>query len=495
MYYINTLKRELVDTNAYKLQPSLSERVIVDGHGCHTALHFGVKAKENQDKVPTLYWLPKLHKKPYKARFIANSSSCTTTELSKLLTSCLTAVKKHVIKYCEKVYERSGKNLFWSIKNSGEILDKLKARDFNATSLSTYDFSTLYTTLPHNLIKDKLIDLIERTFQREGSPYLACSDRNAFFTSEKPKKYHAWSCQNVCDALTFLLDNIFIRFGTKLYRQVVGIPMGTNCAPLVADLFLFCYERDFMMSLSDDKQADVIDAFNTTSRYLDDILNINNVYFENMVSQIYPSELQLNKANASDTEAAFLDLHLSISNGIVSTKIYDKRDDFDFEIVNFPFLDGDVPRSTSYGVYISQLIRASSYVTDFNTRNKLLTQKLLKQGYRYHKLRKTFSKFYRRYFDLISKFQVGLKSLLRQGLSEPDFYGDLVYKLKKIVGSNNFSAQFIKIISHYKKIGYNINVLQQTACLVVNPITVGNFAFLFNCTPVGRTSDSMMVPT
>ena len=118
----------------------------------------------------------------------------------------------------------------------------------------------------------------------------------------------------------------------------------------------------------------------------------------NMVSQIYPSELQLNKANASDTEAAFLDLHLSISNGIVSTKIYDKRDDFDFEIVNFPFLDGDVPRSTSYGVYISQLIRfarASSYVTDFNTRNKLLTQKLLKQGYWYHKLRKTFSKFYR----------------------------------------------------------------------------------------------------
>ena len=133
--------------------------------------------------------------------------------------------------------------------------------------------------------------------------------------------------------MTFLLDNIFVRFGTKLYRQVVGIPMGTNCAPLVADLFLFCYERDFMMSLSDDKQADVIiGAFNTTSRYLDNILNINNVYFDNMVSQIYPSELQLNKANAS-----FLDLHLSISNDIVSTKIYEKRDDFDFEIVNFPF--------------------------------------------------------------------------------------------------------------------------------------------------------------
>ena len=255
-----------------------------------------------------------------------------------------------------------------------------------------------------------------------------------------------------------------------------------------------------MVSLSDDKQADVIEAFNMTSRYLDNFLNNNNVLFDNMVSQIYPSELQLNKANTTDTEAAFVfvDLHLSISNDIVSTKIYDKRDDFDFEIVNFPFLEGDFPRSTSYGVYISQLIRfarASSFVTDFNTRNKLLTQKLLKQGYRYHKLRKIFSKFYRRYNELISKFQVGLKSLLRQGLSGPEFYGDLVYKLKNIVGSNNFSAQFIKIISHYKKIGYNINVLQQTACLVVNPITVRNFASLFNCTPVGGTSDSMTVTT
>ena len=165
----------------------------------------------------------------------------------------------------------------------------------------------------------------------------------SFFTLEKPKKYHAWSCQNVCDVLTFLLDNIFIRLGTKLYRQVVGIPMGTNCAPLIADLFLFCYERDFMMSLSDDKQA-----FNTTSRYLYDILNIKYVYYDTMVSQIYPSELQLNKANTSATDAAFLDLHLSIFDIIVSTKIYDKCDDFDFEIVNFPFFYGDVPRSTSY---------------------------------------------------------------------------------------------------------------------------------------------------
>ena len=133
--------------------------------------------------------------------------------------------------------------------------------------------STLHTTLPHNLIKDKLVDLIDRNYLRECFLYIACNDRNAFFTSDAVRNYKLWSCQKVCEALTFLIDSIYIRFGSELYRQIVGIPMGTKCAPLVADLFLFCYERFF-----------------------------------------------------------------------------DKRDDFDFDIVNFPFLDG-VPRSTSYGVF------------------------------------------------------------------------------------------------------------------------------------------------
>ena len=118
--------------------------------------------------------------------------------------------------------------------------------------------------------------------------------------------------------------------------------------------------------------------FISTSRYLDDLLNIDNPYFEGMVNQIYPPELQLNKANTSDNEAPFLDLHLSISDSFVSSKIYDKCDDFDFDILNFPFLDGDVPRRLSYGVYISQLIRFArvcSHVDDFNTCNKCLTAK------------------------------------------------------------------------------------------------------------------------
>ena len=148
----------------------------------------------------------------------------------------------------------------------------------------------------------------------------------------------------------------------------------------------------------------MINAFNSTSRYFDDLVNIDNIHFEQMVHRIYLAELQLNKANAFDTEAAFLDLNLSIHNDTVSTKIYDKWDDFDFDSGNFPFLDDDFLWRPSNGVYIFQLIRfarASSHVNDFNNRNKFLTAKLLKQGFRYYKLRKAFSKFYRRHFELI----------------------------------------------------------------------------------------------
>ena len=160
--------QELGGTKAYTLQNSADNKSVDFYHCCHTATKFAVSIKEDHKRLPTIYWLPKLHKRPYKARFIANSSSCTTTELSKLLTSCLTAIKTRLsivmfMKGLVKIFSGLSKTPV-----------KLKSRGFRATSLSTYDYSTLYTTLPHNLIKEKLIDLIEITFQREWSLYLAC---------------------------------------------------------------------------------------------------------------------------------------------------------------------------------------------------------------------------------------------------------------------------------------------------------------------------------
>ena len=145
-------------------------------------------------------------------------------------------------------------------------------------------------------------------------------------------------------------------------------------------------------------------------------------------------------------------------------------------------------------MYISQLIRlagASSSENDFNCRNKVLTAKLLRQGYRYHKLCKTLSKFYRRHSGLVEKYNVSLRKLLQQGISEPEFYSYLVYRIRKIVGKCNFSEQFRKLINRYKRIGYKPYIMRQTACLVMNPIMVDDYASLFNYTAVVQASDSM----
>ena len=163
-----------------------------------------------------------------------------------------------------------------------------------------------------------------------------------------------------------------------------------------------------------------------------------------MVGQIYPTELQLNKANSSDTEAPFFDLNLSITNGIVSSKIYNKRDDLNFEIVNFPFLDGYVPLSPSYDVYISQLIRFArvcSNVDDFNNRNLFLTAKLLKQGYRYHKIRKAFSKFYHRHSELIVKYNIGFKLFCNKA------YQNLNFMVIWSINSNELLENLILVIN------------------------------------------------
>ena len=162
-----------------------------------------------------------------------------------------------------------------------------------------------------------------------------------------------------------------------------------------------------MSNLQKSKRFDLIDKFNDTSRYLDDILTIDNPAFAEHIPDTYPRELQLNKANTSDKETSFLDLNIKVIGNDIHASVNDKRDDFGFPIVNFPWLSDDVPRLPSYGIYISQLVRFAiccTSVFDFHSKNLQITSKLLTQGYRYHKLRKTFGKFFISYSELLSKF-------------------------------------------------------------------------------------------
>ena len=299
-------------------------------------------------------------------------------------------------------------------------------------------------------------------------------------------EYKCWTCTEFSEAFTFLMENIYVQFSDMVYQQIVGIPMGTNCAPLIADLFLYCYERDFMSNLQKSKRFDLTDKFNDTSRYLDDIFTIDNPEFAEHIPDIYPRELQLNKANTSDKETSFMNLNIKVVGSNIHTSVYDKRDDFGFPIVNSPWLSGDVPRLPSYGIYISQLVRFARCCTsvfDFHSKNLQITSKLLTQGYRYHKLRKTFGKFFMSYSELLSKFgEISFQDLLSQGIAHPVFYGDLVYTLRRVKGEANFISSGSKIVKRLRRRQYDPAIIERTIGLVLGPFTALYRSFLKRCT-------------
>ena len=202
----------------------------------------------------------------------------------------------------------------------------------------------------------------------------------------------------------------------NIFRQVIGIPMGTNCAPLLADLFLYSYENEFLDNMIRSGHRRLARSFNLCYRYIDDLIVFNNKKFLDYLKEIYPSQLTVEKANKSDHLADYLDLTFIIdSGGKLSTRLYDKRDDFDFHIVNFPFLSSNIPSGPSYGVYISQLIRYArccSHYDDFRYRHKCLVDRLLSQGYKALRLEKSFKKFYGRYQDLIEKYRRSVNAMV-----------------------------------------------------------------------------------
>ena len=240
-----------------------------------------------------------------------------------------------------------------------------------------------------------------------------------------------------------------------------------------------------MSDLQKSKSFDLIHMFIDTSRYLDDIFTIDNPEFEKHIPDIYPAELQLNKANTSDKETSFLDLDIQVIGSDIHTSVYDKRDDFGFPILNFPWLSGDAPRLPSCGIYISQLVRFArccTSVLDFYSKNLQITSKPT-QGYTYHKLRKTFGKVFRSYSELLSKFRdISFQEYLSKGISHPVFYGDLVYKLRRVKDAPNFISSGSKIVKRLRRRQYDTVTIERTISFVLGPFTALYRPFLKHCT-------------
>ena len=252
-------------------------------------------------------------------------------------------------------------------------------------------------------------------YRVRGTTYLIVrDDGTAYWSNTISTKHHSITEANLVDKIKFLVDSIYIQVGNRIFRQTIGIPMGTDCAPLLANLFLFYYEYKFMKTKLNQNNK-VARDFSYTFRYIDDLLTLNNPTFEHEISNIYPPQLQLKKTTETDRSLSYLDIDLSIKDGIFSTAVFDKRYGFSFKIVNFPHLDSNIPCKPAYGVYISQLVRIGRICDSYNN----FTTRLVKQGFLYNKLVYSFKGFCSRYPEIFSKFKMSIRRHVVDGICLP----------------------------------------------------------------------------
>ena len=317
-YHIDTLVKELGINNVNSNNPTYIP--IADTHETIMKSHnqfitsVGFEMSEEDQNLPYLYWAPKLHKSPYEHRFIAGSSKCFTKNLSCLLAKLLSTIKDGLVRYCNTKTSRNGVNNMWIVKNSTSLLSSLDQLDVRTTtSVQTFDFSTLSTSTPHDLLKSRISNLVHNTFRKKDRSvrytHIKVTRAKGYFTHDiNGGGDNMYTADHICKMIKFLIDNILVQFGGRLFRQVIGIPMGTNCAPLLADHFLYSYENEFLDNMIRSGHRRLTRSFNLCYRHTDDLIVFNNKKFLDYLKEIYPSQLTVEKANKSDHLADYLDL-------------------------------------------------------------------------------------------------------------------------------------------------------------------------------------------
>ena len=231
----------------------------------------GIELSDDDKRLSYLYWTPKLHTSPVKHRFITGSSKCTTKQLSGLLTKILTVIKTGQEKYFSVKTSHTGVNNMWIRKNSPNLQSSLAHLGVRkATSIQTFDFSTLYTSIPHDLLKSRMNNIINNAFKHKNGAtrytHIKVDRNKSYFTNDPLNSENKYTANDICKMTEFLVDNIYVRFGGQLFRQTVGIPMGTNCAPLLADLFLYSYENELLHKLIKEDKRKLARKFNLSYR-------------------------------------------------------------------------------------------------------------------------------------------------------------------------------------------------------------------------------------
>ena len=343
-------------------------------------------AKKISGKLPCIHATIKMHKSPVKFRFIIGDRQSIMKPLAKKMVSILSLVMNTLKRYCDKIQYFTGINHYWIANSNAEVLEDIRQVNArrNARNIACFDFSTLYTKIPLEDLKQKLKEIVEKAFKGGTNQYIQVKKSGSKWFHKKSTE--SVSKEDIFNMIDVIIDNSFFKLGDKCFRQCIGIPMGIDPAPQMANLYLHYYEFQFMDSL---KKTDNTSArrFSKTKRYIDDLQTINNdgtLSRMHEEGRIYPREMQLNKENVNDQKATFLDLNEAIVNKQIIVKVYDKRDDYNFEIVNYPHLSSNIPLKAAYGVFSSQIIRYAricSLEQDLENSIKALVGKLVKKGY------------------------------------------------------------------------------------------------------------------
>lgn len=411
-YYMETLDREIYTSgNFVKSNQTIND--ILDNQ-----TKFLAKFNLDTDKkMPFLYWTAKLHKNPYAHRFITSGRGCATQPLSIQVGYCLKTVLNIVRNNAKFHRKKTNVNNCFVIDNRDPVTAFINNcnKSNNVHSVSTYDFKTLYTSIPHNKLKQSLSSTIRSAFTSRKKKFISVSRGKATLCDER-KSACSLSVQQLIKCVNFLIDNSFISYKGEVYRQCIGIPMGTNCAPYVANLFLHTYESNYIDRLITNNRTDLAISLANMYRYQDDCIIFNDYgIFGNNWKEVYPEEMHLEKTNTGNT-CTFLDLAISIQDGKFLYQSYDKRKDFNFDIINYPHLNSNVPQIPSYGVFTSQLIRfceVNSQLLHFKNDIQLLVQKLVKQKFDPAILKAKFTQFYGNNIIRWSKFGTDIYNLLQ----------------------------------------------------------------------------------
>ena len=373
-YYIEALVKELgLDNcstptrNSTYTSCQMSSEDIVNTHDTFMK-SLGIELSDNDKRLLYLCWTPMLHKSSVKHCFIAGSSKCTIKQLSSLLTKILTVIKTGLEKYCSIKTSHTGVNNMWILKNSTDLLSSLSHLGVHrATSIETFDFSTLYTSIPHDLLKSRINNAFKYKNGATRYTHIKVGRNKSYFTSDPLNSDNKYTANDICKMTEFIVDNIYVRFGGQLFQQMVGIPIGTNCAPLLADLFLYSYKNELLDKLVKEGKRKLARKFNLSYCYIDDLISFNNKRFKEFISDIYPKELTISESTESTSIASYLDLlFIRDKSNNIMTKLFEKRDAFGFHIVNFPFMSSNIPSAPAYGVYASQLIRYACCCSNYS---------------------------------------------------------------------------------------------------------------------------------